>query len=30
MSATERLRAQFEAATYLFEMTGEARIQVVC
>ena len=23
MSATDRLRAQFEAATYLFEMTGE-------
>ena len=27
MSATERLRAQFEAATYLFEMTGEARFK---
>jgi endoglucanase len=25
MSATDRLRAQFEAATYLFEMTGEAQ-----
>jgi hypothetical protein len=27
MSATERLRAQFEAATYLFEMTGEAQFK---
>jgi hypothetical protein len=25
MSAIDRLRAQFEAATYLFEMTGEAQ-----
>jgi hypothetical protein len=25
MSPTDRLRAQFEAATYLFEMTGEAQ-----
>jgi endoglucanase len=27
MSATDRLRAQFEAATYLFEMTGEAQFK---
>jgi hypothetical protein len=27
MSETERLRAQFEAATYLFEMTGEAQFK---
>jgi endoglucanase len=27
MSETERLRAQFEAATYLFEMTGEAQFR---
>jgi endoglucanase len=27
MSATERLQAQFEAATYLFEMTGEAQFK---
>jgi endoglucanase len=27
MSATDRLRAQFEAATYLFEMTGEAQFR---
>ena len=27
MSATERLRAQFEAATYLFEMTGEEQFK---
>jgi endoglucanase len=27
MSATDRLRAQFEAATYLFELTGEAQFK---
>ena len=27
MSETDRLRAQFEAATYLFEMTGEAQFK---
>jgi endoglucanase len=27
MSTTDRLRAQFEAATYLFEMTGEAQFK---
>jgi endoglucanase len=27
MSGTDRLRAQFEAATYLFEMTGEAEFK---
>ena len=27
MNATERLRAQFEAATYLFEMSGEAQFK---
>jgi endoglucanase len=27
MSAADRLRAQFEAATYLFEMTGEAEFK---
>jgi endoglucanase len=27
MSATDRLRVQFEAATYLFEMTGEAQFK---
>jgi hypothetical protein len=27
MSATERLRAQFEAAAYLFEITGEAQFK---
>jgi endoglucanase len=27
MSATDRLRAQFEAATYLFEMSGEAQFK---
>jgi endoglucanase len=27
MSETEQLRAQFEAATYLFEMTGEAQFK---
>ena len=27
MDATDRLRAQFEAATYLFEMTGEGRFK---
>jgi endoglucanase len=27
MGATDRLRAQFEAATYLFEMTGEAQFK---
>jgi endoglucanase len=27
MSATDRLRAQFEAASYLFEMTGEAQFK---
>jgi endoglucanase len=27
MSETDRLRAQFEAATYLFEMTGETRFK---
>lgn len=27
MNATERLRAQFEAATYLFEMTGEGQFK---
>jgi len=27
MSATERLRVQFEAATYLFEMTGETQFK---
>jgi hypothetical protein len=27
MSATDRLRAQFEAATYLFEMTGEEQFK---
>jgi hypothetical protein len=27
MSATDRLRAQFEAAAYLFEMTGEAEFK---
>jgi hypothetical protein len=27
MSATDRLRAQFEASTYLFEMTGDAQFK---
>jgi hypothetical protein len=27
MSETDRLRAQFEAATYLFEVTGEAQFK---
>jgi len=29
MSATDRTRAQFEAATYLFEMTGDAQFKML-